>query len=219
MPITSIWKNDGFLCWTSGPIKSYSISEKDNLAIFLIIRIFELRDDLYETPHNMSGHNDYIFIIIPLSWYSTLCIHRCNYKIKDSQFHENSICVLLIFSSMEKQISILHCWWGHDMENFSAFQWVPFRKGPLCRYWCLCDVSPNELLNKYSSGRRSRDITVIAWYIPTGPQVPNKKNLRSSGRTEQIMHMVPGSSSISHWPVGWQRGQYYKMVDHNYGDP
>ena len=48
MPITSIWKNDGFLCWTSGPIKSYSISEKDNLGIFLIIQIFELRDDIYE---------------------------------------------------------------------------------------------------------------------------------------------------------------------------
>ena len=30
---------------------------------------------------------------------------------------------------MEKQISILHCWWGHNMENFSVFQWVPFRKG------------------------------------------------------------------------------------------
>ena len=58
MPITSIWKNDGFLCWTSGPIKSYSISEKNNLAIFLIIYIFELRDDIYEIPHNMSGHND-----------------------------------------------------------------------------------------------------------------------------------------------------------------
>ena len=40
MPITSIWKNDGFLCWTSGPIKSYLISEKDNLSIFLIIQIF-----------------------------------------------------------------------------------------------------------------------------------------------------------------------------------
>ena len=116
------------------------------------------------------------FIIISLLWYSALCIHRCNYKIKDSQFHENSICVLLIFSSMEKQISILHCWWGHNMENFSAFQWVPFRKGPLCRYWCLCGVSPNELLNKYSSGRRSRDVTVIAWYIPTDPQLPNKKS-------------------------------------------
>ena len=147
------------------------------------------------------------FIIIP-----------CNYKIKDSQFHENSICVLLIFSSIAIQISILHCWWGHNMENFSAFQWVPFRKGPLCRYWCLCDVSPNELLNKYSSDRRSRDVTVIAWYIPTDPQVPSK-NLRSSGGTEQIMHMVPVSSPISHWPVGWQRGQYHKMVDHNYGDP
>ena len=48
----------------------------------------------------------------------------------------------------------------------------------------------------------SCDVTVMAWYIPTGPQVANKKNLRSSGGTEQIMHMVPGSSSISHWPVG-----------------
>ena len=32
IPITSIWKNDGFLCWTSGPIKSYSISEKDLIS-------------------------------------------------------------------------------------------------------------------------------------------------------------------------------------------
>ena len=48
MPITSIWKNDGFLCWTSGPIKSYQTSEKDDLAIFLIIQIFELRYDIYE---------------------------------------------------------------------------------------------------------------------------------------------------------------------------